>query len=192
MPRERRRERVAALREVARSGIGMASVPFQWSGVMSRESGVGSQNPEVKSPTLSQTAREGWGTLLLGWGRIRCRGFGGYFGRRRDWGDLHRSQDFFQAVEDFVAVYVLGDAVFRRDGGHVQGELVARSILEDVEVLRVALASAFSGDCFGAVQFEVSNHQLGVRSIRQLRCARLLGDGSGLGRRGSSLRSRLR
>jgi hypothetical protein len=29
MPRVKRREQVAALREVPRSGIGMASVPFQ-------------------------------------------------------------------------------------------------------------------------------------------------------------------
>jgi hypothetical protein len=40
----------------------------------SQEPVVSSQEPririEVKSPTLSETAREGWGILLLGWGRI--------------------------------------------------------------------------------------------------------------------------
>jgi hypothetical protein len=55
MPKVRSRERVAALREVAKSGIGMAGIRNQWLEL-------GSQWSEVKGPTLSQTAREGGAT----------------------------------------------------------------------------------------------------------------------------------
>src|SRR5579862_5410019 len=125
---------------------------------------------EVKVPTLSHKVREGWGTrrLLCGsWGwRLRWS-FGGYFGSG-DRIDLHRGQDFFQAVEDFVAIDVLHNAVFGSDGGHVDGELVAGPILEDMEILRVALASAFAGDGFGGAQFQVTQNELGAggRSFR--------------------------
>jgi len=100
--------------------------------------------------------------LGRGCGGRRSWGFGGYFGRC-DWIDLHRSEDLFQAVEDFVAVDVLHNALLGRVGGDVQGELVAGSILEDMEVLGVALARAFAGDGFGGAEFEVPEHQFGVR-----------------------------
>ena len=87
----------------------------------------------------------------MGWG------FGSYFGSGNRI-DLDRGQDFFQAVEDFVAVDVLRDTVLGGDGGDVQGELVAGSILEGMEILRVALASAFTRDGFGGAEFEVSEH----------------------------------
>src|SRR5579872_2140116 len=105
---------------------------------------------------------------------LLCRGFryggrGGRFGRdfgRGDWTDLHGREDLFQAAEDFVAVDVLDDAVFRGDGGDVQGELVAGSILVDMEVLRVALASSLSGHGFGGPKFEVSDQQLRTLRLR--------------------------
>ena len=109
-------------------------------------------------PFRKERTRKDGAFDLLRWGcgwRWR-RGIGGYFGSDRI--DLHRREDCFQAAEDFVAVDVLGDAVLAGDGGHVQGELVAGSILEDMEVLRVALASAFTGDGFGGAEFEVAEH----------------------------------
>ena len=99
--------------------------------------------------------------LGRGCGGRGCWGFGGYFWRR-DRVDLHGGKDLFQAVEDFVAVDVLGQAIFRGNRGDVQGELVAGSILEDMEVLGVALAGAFSGDGFGGAELEIAEHQLGV------------------------------
>ena len=85
------------------------------------------------------------------------RGFGGCFWRG-DRIDFHCGQDFSQAIEDFVAIDVLHGSVAGGDGGDVQGELVAGFILEDMEVLRVALASAFTRDGFGGAEFEVSEH----------------------------------
>src|SRR6266568_3745544 len=175
MPSESRRERVTALREVARSGVGVKDVV--------RDIEVlrifGNQN-EVKNPTLSRKAREGWGTLgLLGWGfgERRSWGFGGYFwGRNRI--DLHCGQDFLQAVEDSVAVHVLVDAVLGANRGYVEGEFIAGSVLEGMEVLRIALARAFPGDSFGAMELEIAELPLGVRPIRQLRCAQFLRAGS--------------
>src|SRR5580700_2962974 len=100
--------------------------------------------------------------LLCGcFGRSWCGGFGGYFWSG-DRINLYGRQHFLQAVEDLVAVNVLHESSFRCIGGDVEGELVAGSVLEDMEVLRVALARAFSGDGFGGAEFEITEHQLGV------------------------------
>ena len=61
-------------------------------------------------------------------------GFGGYLGRDCGRSDLHRRENLLEAAEDFVAVDVLGDAIGGLVRGDVQGELVAGSILEDMEV----------------------------------------------------------
>jgi len=136
---------------------------------------------------------------LLGWG-FGGRGSWGFGGRLYyvelhcvgldcvdlDWVDLHRGQDLFQAGEDFVAVDVLYQSFLGGVGGDVEGELVAASILEDMEVLGVALAGAFAGDGFGGAEFEVAEHQLGVgrRIDRRLRYGRLFGAGRRSGGRG--------
>ena len=96
---------------------------------------------------------------LLRWGGGGRGGWG--FGcdfRSLDWVDLHGCQDLFEAVEDFVAVDVLGQTIFGRYRSDVQRELVAGSILENMEVLGIALASSLSGDRFGGAEFEVTEH----------------------------------
>ena len=104
----------------------------------------------------------GHGSLCRGGGDRRGgRGFGGYFRGGDDGIDLHSRQDLFEAVEDLVAVDVLGDALIGGHRGDVQGKFVAGSILESMEVLRVALASSFTGDGFGGAELEVAEHQLG-------------------------------
>ena len=95
-----------------------------------------------------------------GGGRGR-RSFGGYFGSG-DRIDLYGGQDFFQAAEDFIAVDVLHDAVLRSYRSEVQRELVAGPILEEMEVLGVALTSSFAGDGFGRAKFEIADHQFGI------------------------------
>ena len=94
-----------------------------------------------------------------------CRGFGGYFGSRRDWGDGTVARIISRRSKTIHRDLLLGDGVFRSDGGDVQGGF-RRSILEDVGVFRVALAGAFTGEASAAEEFEVSNHQLGVRAIQ--------------------------
>src|SRR5215470_12300097 len=117
-------------------------------------------------PRLAKIARQGWGTrsgLLRG--RLGCgrsRGFGRHFWG--DWVDLHCRQDLREACEDFVAVDVLYQAFGRGVGRHIQRELVAGSILIDMELLRVALTRAFTADGFGSAKFHVADHQLRIRS----------------------------
>ena len=55
---------------------------------------------------------------------------------------------------------MLGDALVGRYRRDIQRELIAGSILEDVEILGVALARAFTGDGFGGAEFKVSEEQL--------------------------------
>src|SRR5258708_195763 len=95
-----------------------------------------SQNPRPVSPKCGETRTghpDSFPLLCRSFWGGRDRGFGGHLGGGY-WSDLHRRENLFEAVEDFVAVDVLDDAVLRGYRGDVQGELVARSILVDVEV----------------------------------------------------------
>ena len=81
--------------------------------------------------------------------------------------DFYRVQDLLQAAEDPVAIHMLYQAFFARVGGDVERELVAGSVLIQMEVLGVALARAFAGDGFGGAELHVADQKLvGVKRLR--------------------------
>src|SRR5579863_6326029 len=118
-------------------------------------------------PVLRKAGGQGWGirfTFGLLRGRSWCLRRGGFRSDFRSrWVELHRLENLLEAAEDTVAIDVLHESFFGGVGGDVQRELVAGSILINVEVLGVTLPCAFAGDGFGGAEFHVSEQELGVR-----------------------------